>query len=266
MVADLVREVAGDRAMVTQLMGEGVDPHTYKASPGDVLAVNAADIVFYSGLHLEGKMAEMLARQARRKPAFAVCEHLPPEVVLMEGDAPDPHVWFDVSLWSRVAGIVAEALTAFDPPGAEEYRRRGKELQARLERLDEEVAREVASITPRERRVLVTAHDAFRYFGKRYDIEVVGIQGISTDSEAGVRRINELVDFLEKRRVGAVFVESSVSERNVRALIEGCAARKHRVVVGGELYSDSMGKAGTPEGTYEGMVRHNVRALVKALK
>jgi manganese/zinc/iron transport system substrate-binding protein len=265
MVADLVRNIAGDRAVIRQLMGEGVDPHTYKASPGDVIAVSSADIVFYSGLHLEGKMAEMLARQGRRKPSFGIAEYLEPADVLEDGGAFDPHVWFDVSLWSRCAGVVADALCAFDSPGETLYRANEKAYRAKLAELHGWVKKELAAV-PKGRRVLVTAHDAFRYFGRAYGIEVRGIQGISTESEAGVRQVNELVDFIAERGIKAIFVESSVSERNVKALIEGCEARKHKVVVGGELFSDAMGKDGTPEGTYEGMVRHNVRTIAKALK
>jgi manganese/zinc/iron transport system substrate-binding protein len=265
MVADLVRNVGGERVRVRPLMGEGVDPHTYKASPNDVVAIGSADIVFYSGLHLEGKMAEMLARQNRKKPTIAVAEHLNPEDVLEDGGAYDPHVWFDVSLWSRCAGVVADALCAFDPSGETLYRANEKAYRGRLAKLHEWVKSELATV-PNERRVLVTAHDAFRYFGRAYGIEVRGIQGISTESEAGVKQVNELVRFLVERKIKAIFVESSVSERNVKALVEGCAARGHEVRIGGELFSDAMGKEGTPDGTYEGMVRHNVRVIVAALR
>ncbi len=265
MVADIVRAIAGDRAEVRQLMGEGVDPHTYKASPGDVQAISGADIVFYSGLHLEGKMAEMLARQGRRKPSFGICEHLPPDLIIEDDGAYDPHVWFDVSLWSKAAGVVADALVLFDPEGEAGYREREKTYRGNLAKLHEWTKKELAEV-PKERRVLVTAHDAFRYFGRAYGIEVRGIQGVSTESEAGVRHVNELVDFIAERKIKAIFVESSVSQRNVKSLIEGCKARGHTVTVGGELFSDAMGKDGTPEGTYEGMVRHNVKAIAGALK
>lgn len=265
MVADLVRNVGGDRVAVTQLMGEGVDPHLYKASPGDVAKLNEADIIFFSGLHLEGKMADLFARIARKKPAFAVAEYLNESDVLLLDRSPDPHVWFDVSLWRRVSETVQKVLEQYDPDGAAGYRERGKAYHAKLDALHTWAKEQIAAV-PRERRVLVTAHDAFRYFGKAYDIEVRGIQGISTESEAGVREVNELVDFIVKRGIKAVFVESSVSERNVQALVEGCSARGHKVTIGGELFSDAMGKDGTPEGTYEGMVRHNVRTIVTALK
>jgi manganese/zinc/iron transport system substrate-binding protein len=266
MVADLVRNIGGDHVSVTALMGEGVDPHLYKASPGDVNQLNSADIIFYSGLHLEGKMADTFARMARKKPTFAVTALIPAGRVLDNPEgAFDPHLWFDVSLWRDASGVVADALKAYDPTHAAEYQQRADTYQAELTRLHEYARTQLATIPP-DRRVLVTAHDAFRYFGRAYDVEVKGIQGISTESEAGVKRINELVDFLAEKKIKAVFVESSVSDKNVKALLEGCAAKGHTVVIGGELFSDAMGKEGTPEGTYVGMVRHNVDTIVKALK
>jgi manganese/zinc/iron transport system substrate-binding protein len=266
MVADLVRNIGGDRVKVTQIMGEGVDPHLYKASPGDVNLLTGADAIFYSGLHLEGKMADVFVRMARKKPTFAVTEYIPEDRVLDNPEgAFDPHLWFDVSLWREAAGVVRDALKAFDPAHAADYQARADSYQAELSKLHEYARTQLASI-PKERRVLVTAHDAFRYFGRAYDIEVKGIQGISTESEAGVKEVNALVNFLVERKVKAVFVESSVSDKNIRALLEGCKARGHTVVIGGELFSDAMGKDGTPEGTYVGMVRHNVDTIVKALK
>jgi manganese/zinc/iron transport system substrate-binding protein len=266
MVADLAKHVGGQHVAVRALMGEGVDPHLYKASPADVRELHRADIIFYSGLHLEGKLAELLERMSRRKPTVAVAERIAPEKLLVdEHGARDPHVWFDVSLWSEAASAVGEALAALDPPHAADYQAQQRAYQARLAALHEEVRQRLAQI-PAERRVLVTAHDAFRYFGRAYEIEVRAIQGISTDSEASVRQVSELVDFLTRRRIKAVFVETSVSDQNIRALLEGCRARGHEVVIGGSLFSDAMGKEGTPEGTYEGMIRHNVETIVAALQ
>ena len=266
MVADLVRQVGGDKVKVTQIMGEGVDPHLYKASPGDVNLLSGADAIFYSGLHLEGKMADVFVRMARKKPTFAVTEYIPEDRVLENAEGGfDPHLWFDVSLWREAAGVVRDALKAFDPKHADEYQGRADAYQAELAKLHDYARSQLATI-PKERRVMVTAHDAFRYFGRAYDVEVKGIQGISTESEAGVKEVNALVNFLVERKIKAVFVESSVSDKNVRALLEGCKARGHAVVIGGELFSDAMGKDGTPEGTYVGMVRHNVDTIVKALK
>jgi manganese/zinc/iron transport system substrate-binding protein len=266
MVADLVKNVGGDHVAVTQLMGEGVDPHLYKASPGDASALNGADVIFYSGLHLEGKMADLFERMAAKKPTVAVTKGFDKDNVLdTEDGAHDPHVWFDVSLWRKCVDVVRDALVKFDPKHAKEYESRAADYGKQLDALHDEAKATLAKI-PADRRVLVTAHDAFRYFGRAYDVEVRGIQGISTDSEAGVKEINALVDLLVKRKIKAVFVETSVSERNIKALVEGCHSRGHEVKIGGELFSDAMGKDGTPEGTYPGMVRHNVETIAKALE
>jgi manganese/zinc/iron transport system substrate-binding protein len=266
MVADIVQNIGGGHMKVTALMGEGVDPHLYKASPADVSQLGRADVVFYSGLHLEGKLAELLERMGERKLTIGVAERITPDKILTDDHgARDPHVWFDVSLWSEATSAAADALAEFDPPHAADYQARAEAYRQRLSKLDA-YAREQLATIPKERRVLVTAHDAFRYFGRAYDIEVRGIQGISTESEAGVRQVTELVDFLSQQKVKAVFVETSVSDQNIRSLLEGCAARGHRVVIGGSLYSDAMGKSGTPDGTYEGMVKHNVDTIVAALR
>jgi manganese/zinc/iron transport system substrate-binding protein len=267
MVADLARNVCGQHVEVTALMGGGVDPHLYKASPGDLSLMSNADMVLYSGWHLEGKMTEVFENLAREKPAIAVAEKgIPHDRILdADGGVHDPHVWFDVSLWSQAAGAVRDALISFDPPHADDYKQNTAAYQERLTKLHAEAKTKIATI-PKDQRVMVTAHDAFRYFGRAYDIEVRGIQGISTESEAGVKQINDLVALLTKRKIKAVFVETSVSDQNIRSLIEGCAAGGHEVVIGGELFSDAMGQDGTAEGTYEGMVRHNVDTIVKALK
>ncbi len=266
MVADLVRNVGGPLVVVEQIMGSDIDPHLYKATPADIAKLGDADAVFYSGLHLEGKMAELLERHGRKKATFAVAEFLDPsELILAEQKHPDPHVWFDVSLWRKAAGVVGEALSLYDPANAATYKTNADKLQQTLADLHEETKTKIQSI-PVERRVLVTSHDAFRYFGKAYDIQVKGIQGISTEAEASVRDIQNLVDFIAAKKVKAVFVESSVSQRNMEALREGCVAKGHAVALGGELFSDAMGKHGTVEGTYVGMVRHNVDTIVQALK
>lgn len=265
MVADLVKHIAGDRAKISQLMGPGVDPHLYKSSPDDAAELGSADMVFYSGLHLEGKMTDLFEDLAKSKPVIAVAGKIVHEKLLEDGGLHDPHVWFDVMLWSQAAEEVSHELVAFDPTHAAEYQQRVAGLQARLQALDKFCRDELKKI-PAERRVLVTAHDAFRYFGKAYDIDVRGIQGVSTDSEAGVKQINKLVDFLVQRKIKAIFVETSVPQAHVKSLLEGCRAQKHEVVIGGELFSDAMGADGTPEGTYEGMVRHNVNTIVKALQ
>ena len=266
MVADIAQNVGREHVQVTSLMGEGVDPHLYKASPADVSQLNRADIILYSGWHLEGKLSELLERMGSRKPTVAVAEKIPESKILHdESGAHDPHLWFDVSLWSEAAGAVRDALIEFDPPHADDYRKNCDVYQAKLAELHN-YAREQLATIPEDRRVLVTAHDAFQYFGRAYELEVRGIQGISTDSEAGVKQVKQLVDFLVDRKIKAVFVETSVADQNVKSLIEGCQARGHDIRIGGTLFSDAMGKAGTPEGTYEGMVRHNVDTIVSALK
>ncbi|MEX2121722.1 MAG: zinc ABC transporter substrate-binding protein [Pirellulales bacterium] len=267
MVADLVRHVGGEHVDVVQLMGEGVDPHLYQATTEDISQLNRADMIFYSGLHLEGKMGDLFVRLARKKPTtYAVTEGIDEQRLLeVSGGLYDPHVWFDVALWSETLGVVEQALAEFDSKHAAEYKKNTEAYRAELLALDAEVKTELARI-PDNRRVLVTAHDAFHYFGRAYTIEVKAIQGISTDAEASVKQINELVGEIVDRGIKAVFVETSVSERNIRALVEGCQAQGHRVTIGGELYSDAMGKPGTPEGTYVGMVRKNVATIAKALE
>lgn len=264
MVGDLVREVAGEKATVAGLVGTGVDPHLYKASRDDVAKLQAADIVFYSGLHLEGKMTDVLVAVARSKPVHPITEAIPHDKLLKEGDIEDPHAWMDVSLWAKAALGVGESLAAFDPPSAAHYRERAKAYADRLTALHEYGVKSLASV-PQDRRLLVTSHDAFSYFGRAYGIEVRGIQGLSTESEAGLADINALVDLLVGRKVAAVFVESSVPRKNVEALIEGAKKRGHALTVGGELFSDAMGTEGTYEGTYIGMLDHNITLVTRAL-
>lgn len=266
MVADLVRNIGGSHVRVTQLMKAGVDPHLYKASPGDIKNLSEADMVFYSGQHLEGKMAEHLHQLNRTKRSVAVTENIAVDLLLKNDDGVvDPHLWFDVSLWQQAGKRVLDELCDFDPSHAEEYRRAAASYDVELKKLHEYARAQIASIDA-TRRVLVTAHDAFHYFGRAYQLEVKSIQGISTESEASVKQVNDLVAFIVERKIKAVFIESSVSEKNIKALVEGCAARGHQVEIGGELFSDAPGTDGTPEGTYVGMVKHNINIIVKALK
>lgn len=268
MIGDLVREIGGERVRVEVLMGAGVDPHLYRATREDVAKMLRADVVFYNGLLLEGKMSDAFVRVARAgKPVYAVTELLPEETLIEPDGAEglfDPHVWMDPRAWSRAAELIAATLARHDPDGTASFERSLRALLARITALDAYAEQALATI-PERQRVLVTAHDAFNYFARRYAIEVEGIQGLSTESEAGVRRIQELVALLVERRIPAVFVETSVSDRNVLALIEGAAARGHRVVVGGALFSDAMGEPGSYEGTYIGMIDHNVTTIARAL-
>jgi len=266
MIGDLLREIGGDRLRVETLLGEGVDPHTYKPTRADIARLSAAEAVFYNGLLLEGQMGEVFARLARGgKPVFAVAELLAADRLLVEdGGRHDPHVWMDVTLWAAAAERICDALARLRPADAEAFRRNHADLDRRLAELDAYVLRAIASI-PENARVLVTAHDAFGYFSRRYGIAVEGIQGLSTEVEAGLRRIQDLVELLVARRIPAVFVETSVNDRNVRALIEGAAAKGHRVAIGGALFSDAMGAPGTYEGTYIGMMDHNATVIARAL-
>lgn len=268
-ITDVVKIVGGARARVHGLMGPGVDPHLYKAGESDVTRIGGADIIFYNGLHLEARMAELFAkiRQAGRK-TVAVGAAVD-KTFLLENEnypgQPDPHIWFDVTLWIKVAEHVAAILSEHDPDYAGYYLENKDRYTAELADLHHYVSRRANELPP-DQRVLVTAHDAFRYFGRRYGFKVVGLQGISTESEAGAKDVRDLADFIAANKIRAVFIESSVPERNIRAVQEAVAARGWDVKIGGELFSDAMGNQDSPEGTYTGMIKHNIDTIVDALK
>lgn len=266
-VADAVREVGGDRVEIVTLMGPGIDPHLYKASEGDVLRLASADIIFYNGLHLEGKMSHVLARVSERVPTVAIAERIDPSLLRrppeFEG-AYDPHVWFDVRLWMIAVEAVRDGLITVDPTHAAVYQANAERYLAELDELDRWVRQEIAKIPP-ERRVLITAHDAFGYFARAYGFEVYGLQGVSTAAEAGVADVQALADLIVERRIPAIFVETSVPPRFIEAVQEAVRARGFAVRIGGQLYSDALGDPGTPAGTYVGMVRSNVETIVQAL-
>ena len=265
MVADLVQEVAGERAKVTALISDGVDPHLYKPTRDDVAKLLKADVIFYSGLHLEGRMEASFEKMRQRgTKVCAVTSSIPEEQLLEEGDAEDPHVWMDPLVWAGCIGAVEATLSQADSQGVATFKDNATRIKTRLEALSEWIHTAAATIPP-EKRVLITAHDAFQYFGRSAGIEVMGLQGLSTESEAGVADINRIVDEIVKRQIPAVFFESTLSEKNIRAVIEGAAARGHTVNLGGMLYSDSLGAAGTPEATCEGMLKHNTRTITNAL-
>jgi manganese/zinc/iron transport system substrate-binding protein len=267
MIADAARQVAGARAEVTALMGPGVDPHSYRQTRSDIARIMRADLVLWHGLYLEAQMEEFFNGLASRKPVVAVGEAVPVALRRQHDTYPgrfDPHVWMAPDLWARVVGAVRDALIEQDPGGAAEYRANAERHLAEIVILSNYARTALASV-PERQRIIVTAHDAFNYFGAAYGFEVVGIQGISTEAEAGLRHIESLVDLIVARKVGAVFVESSVSDRNVRALSEGAAAAGQHVVIGGELFSDAMGAPASYEGTYIGMIDHNVTTIVRAL-
>ncbi|MSQ90941.1 MAG: manganese transporter [Phycisphaerales bacterium] len=268
MIGDMVKRIVGDRAQVTTLMGEGVDPHLYKVTVSDVRALAAADVVIANGLMLEGRMGDVFAKLRRRGRLVieAGANLSDAQRLHSEGSHghPDPHIWMDPTIWSQCALHVAAELARRDPVNAAAYRANGQALTVEWAAADQAIALAIATVAPK-RRVLVTAHDAFAYFGRHYGVDVMGIQGISTESESGLADIRRLIDLLVDRQVPAVFVETSVSDKNVLALVEGAGARDREIRIGGSLYSDAMGEAGTPEGTYTGMIKRNAHTIVQAL-
>ncbi len=268
MIGDAIKNITKDSATVDALMGPGVDPHLYKATQGDLKKLREADVIFYNGLHLEGKMSELFGKLTKQKPVFPVSDGVSKDKLhLFDKDAGiyDPHIWFDVSIWkSAVESINTELVKLY--PGQKEFFQKNTDVYLKqLDSLHQAVGRQISDI-PEEQRVLITAHDAFGYFGTAYHIEVRGLQGISTMSDYGLKDISDLVDFIIERKIKAIFVETSVSERSINAVIEGCRERGHDVVIGGSLYSDAMGQKGTFEGTYIGMVASNVDKIANALK
>jgi len=268
MIADVARNIGGDHVEVVALMGPGVDPHLYKASQGDLEKLAGADIVLYNGLHLEGRMADVLVNLANRVKTVQVTETIPLTLLReppeFEGHY-DPHVWFDVSLWRYTAERIRDAFSEIDPENKDSYTANAAGYLLKLDELHDYAKTQLATI-PEAQRVLITAHDAFGYFGRAYNVEVMGIQGISTAGEYGLRDIERLVDTIVARKIKAVFVESSVPTKSIEALIAGASSKGHSVANGGQLFSDAMGSEGTPEGNYIGMVRHNIDTIVKALK
>lgn len=268
MIGDLVRQIAGDKMQLTVIMGAGVDPHGYKPAPADMVNLGKADLVFYNGLHLEGTMVDLLEKQLKDK-AVAVTRDIPKDKLLHADGAEDPHVWFDASLWAIAARTVGDELAKADPANADTYRTNAAAVIADLGKLHEEVKAIIDSI-PQERRVLITSHDAYSYFGRAYGIEVRGLQGISTEAEAGMTDISAAVDYIVARKIPAVFVETSVPHKTIERVIADCKARGVTVTEGGELYSDAMGAPGERPGyaveTYRGMVLYNAETIAKALK
>ncbi|PSA93524.1 manganese transporter [Bacillus atrophaeus] len=267
-IADAAEKIGGRHTEVTSLMGPGVDPHLYKASQGDTKKLTDADIVLYSGLHLEGKMENILKKIGEQKPTAPVAEAIPEEKLIStekDQDMHDPHVWFSIPLWLYAIDEVEKQLSDAKPAYADEFKKNAEKYKENLKNLDKKARDQIESI-PKKSRVLVTAHDAFAYFGKEYGFEVRGLQGLSTDSDYGLKDVQELVDVLADKNIKAVFVESSISEKSINAVVEGSKEKGHNVSIGGQLYSDAMGAKGTEEGTYEGMFTHNIETIVNSLK
>jgi manganese/zinc/iron transport system substrate-binding protein len=268
MIADAAANIGGDRVAVRALMGPGIDPHMYKASAGDVRRLANADLILYNGLHLEAAMADVLGEMRARQRTVAVAEAIPSGRLLAPPEFEgmyDPHVWFDVSLWAVAVEAIAAALVELDPGNEAGYRRNAAAYLAQLDSLHTWVQERSAEL-PAERRVLVTAHDAFNYFGRAYGFEVRGLQGINTASEAGTADVQRLAAFITERRIPAMFVETSVPLRAIEAVQAAVRSRGFETRIGEPLFSDAMGDPGTAEGTYIGMIRHNVNTIVDALR
>ena len=268
MISDGLKNILGDVAEVKALMGPGVDPHLYKATQGDLALLESADYIFYNGIHLEGKMAEIFQKMARNKPVVAVGDgvsHSQLRQMQLQEDTYDPHIWFDVKLWQQAIDFAADTLEKLLPEQATGIAERKNIYHIMLDSLDVTVKTRMAEI-PQKNRVLVTAHDAFGYFGRAYGVEVKALQGISTVSEFGLKDVTDLVDFISKNKIPSLFVETSVPEKYLRSVMEGCQKSGHEVKIGGSLFSDAMGANGTPEGTYRGMVMKNVNTIVEGLK
>jgi manganese/zinc/iron transport system substrate-binding protein len=267
MIGDAVKAVGGTRLNVEVLLGQGVDPHLYKPTRADIAKMAKADIIFANGLNLEAQFRDTFEQLARTKRVVLAGERLPKDRLLADADykdKPDPHVWMDAELWKGVIGAIRDALSAHDSAGRQDYDRGHERYMGEIGRLSDYVTRVLASI-PKDRRILLTAHDAFNYFSRAYNIEVIGIQGVSTESEAGLKKIEDVVELVVARKLPSIFVESSVSDRNVQAVIEGAARRGHKLTIGAELFSDAMGAPGTYEGTYIGMIDHNATTITRAL-
>jgi manganese/zinc/iron transport system substrate-binding protein len=269
MINDIVKNVGKDRVEATGLMGPGVDPHLYKPSAGDIRKLEQADIIFYGGLELEGRMTDIFVKLARAdKPTIAVSESIEPSKLREPPEFAgkyDPHIWFDVTLWQEAARTVSKELITLDPSSKEYYQNNTTTYLKQLAELHQYVKKQIASI-PESSRVLITAHDAFGYFGRQYGMEVRGLQGTSTATEAGVGDVQKLADFIAARKIKAIFVESSIPQSTIQAVQAAVKSKGWNVAIGGQLFSDAMGNEGTTAGTYIGMVRHNVDTIVKALQ
>lgn len=269
MITDLVKNIGGEKINVQGLMGSGVDPHLFKASEGDVSKLANANIIFYGGLHLEGKLVEVFEKMSRQNiKTIAVSDALDKTNLIASELFPgnyDPHIWFNIDYWIQITQYVANQLSKTDPENKLFYETNAKNYIEKLEVLKKEITATIQTL-PKEKRILVTAHDAFSYFGKAYNFEVVGLQGLSTATEAGVQDVQKLATFIIDKKVKAIFVESSVPKRTIEALQAAVTSKGHDVSIGGTLYSDALGNAGTREGTYIGMFQYNVNTIVNALK
>lgn len=267
-VADIATNLCSDFADVKSLMGPGVDPHLYKASHGDIELLSSADVILYNGLHLEGKMSEILEKLKSSKTVIAVSDGVDPSLIRTineDANVHDPHIWFDISIWSKGVSYVAETLQKKYPAHKDVIQQRTNTYLHQMDSVHQACLKTVAEL-PVEKRILITSHDAFEYFGRSYQFKVRGLQGISTLSESGLKDVTDMVNFIIDNKIKAVFVENSVPQKALRSVIDGCKSKGHNVVVGGELFSDALGAERTPEGTYLGMIYYNVETVTNALK
>lgn len=269
MITDLVQNIAGDKVVVEGLMGAGVDPHLYKASEGDVSKLSNANMIIYNGLHLEGKLVEVFEKMQRQKiNTIAVSDAIDKKDLIgstLFASNYDPHIWFDVENWEKITQYVADQLSAAMPENKDYFQTNATQYLQQLKTLKETLKAEIATL-PVDKRRLVTAHDAFNYFGRAFEFDVVGLQGLSTATEAGVQDVQKTASYIIDHKVNAVFIESSVPRRTVEALQAAVNSKNHKVQIGGTLYSDALGNPGTPEGTYIGMFTYNVHTIINALK
>ena len=268
MITDLVRNIGGDSVNVQGLMGTGVDPHLYKASEGDVSKLTNADVVFYSGLHLEGKLVDVFEKMGRKTNTIALAEVLDKNKLIGSeyfASSFDPHIWFNIQYWKQLTNFLTEELSRLNPKNASFFQKNQTRYLLQLDALENDIKETIATL-PEEKRVLVTAHDAFNYFGEAYGFEVVGLQGLSTATEAGVQDVQNLAKLIIDKKVQAIFVETSVPKRTIEALQQAVLSKGFKVEIGGTLYSDALGNTGTDEGTYLGMFRYNVNTIVEALR
>ncbi len=269
MITDLLRNIGGDKIDVKGLMGTGVDPHLYKASEGDVSKLFNADVIVYNGLHLEGKLEDVFEKMRRQnKKTIAVSDVIDKSTLIGSeyfASNYDPHIWFDISNWKQITSYVVEKLSELDVENADTFEKNGKAYLEKLSSLQRTIESSVAEL-PIDQRILVTAHDAFNYFGKAFEFEVVGLQGLSTATEAGVKDVQKMAGFIIEKDIKAIFVESSVPKRTIEALVEAVKSKGHDVEIGGTLYSDALGSDGTKEGTYLGMYQYNVQTIVNSLR
>ena len=267
-VADIAKNICSDFATVESLMGPGVDPHLYKASHGDIESLSAADVVIYNGLHLEGKMSDILEKLKSSKTVIAVSDGIDQSsirTINAEANVHDPHIWFDISIWSKGVAHVGLKLQEKFPEHKDVIQSRTDSYLHQMDSVHKACLQAVESL-PIEKRILITSHDAFEYFGRSYNFKVRGLQGISTLSESGLKDVTDMVNFIIDNKIKAVFVENSVPQKALRSVIDGCKSKGHDVIVGGELFSDALGADRTPEGSYLGMIYYNVETVTNALK